>query len=145
MRRRFCKDSRNDTKHSCQYTRTNSITASQFSIFLPRPLLQFIRFLVTGSAFTFKPIDMLHLLSNRFSYRGIFSIWHGISPENKLNICITLRILGTTVQSSYPKYLQQPKVNKNHNMLTATEPHKRRKCTLIYLIMYLRSMKLRYY
>jgi hypothetical protein len=37
---------------------------------------------------------------------------HGISSENKLNIDITLRILGITVQSSYPKYLQDPKGNK---------------------------------
>jgi len=37
---------------------------------------------------------------------------HGISSENKLNIDITLRILGITVQSSYPKYLHDPKGNK---------------------------------
>jgi hypothetical protein len=37
---------------------------------------------------------------------------HGISSENKLNIDITLKILGITVQSSYPKHLQNPKDNK---------------------------------
>jgi len=36
----------------------------------------------------------------------------GTPSENKLNIRITLRILGTTVQSSYPKYLHKPKGNK---------------------------------
>jgi len=34
---------------------------------------------------------------------------HGNSSENKLNICVTLRVLGITVHSSYPKYLLEPK------------------------------------
>jgi hypothetical protein len=38
---------------------------------------------------------------------------HGIySTDNKFNVRENLRILGTTVQSSYPKYLQKPNSNK---------------------------------